>query len=201
MRDDRSQPSADQLLQSVTDLGRVLFRAAACSLAVLEADEEHLVFRAASGAGAAEVIGVRLPVNKGIAGWVVSSGQPIAVDDVRRDPRFARDVAESTGFVPTSILAGPMDSPADTIGVIEVLDRTPAGGRDDFALLEVLSRHAELCLRMSGGPDGPEGAAGSALDVASSFGELGPVERAAAAALLRDFLTHARGQGGPAGVV
>jgi hypothetical protein len=71
-----------QTVQSVTDLGRRMFGVAACSLALLEPDDEHLRFSATSGEGVAAVVGLRLPVSRGIAGWVVSSGQSIAIDDV-----------------------------------------------------------------------------------------------------------------------
>jgi hypothetical protein len=51
------------------------------------------------------------------------SGQPIAVRDVAADARVARDVAEQTEYVPTSVLAAPMfDSAGEALGVLEVLD-------------------------------------------------------------------------------
>ena len=47
------------------------------------------------------------------------SGQPIAVRDVETDARFARDVAESTHYVPTSILAAPLfDEEGEAAGVL-----------------------------------------------------------------------------------
>ncbi|WP_436691901.1 GAF domain-containing protein [Geodermatophilus sp. CPCC 205506] len=99
---------ARDLLRSTTELTRRLFDAAACALALPEAESEQLVFRSASGAGAARIVGQRLPVGQGIAGWAVSSGQPIGIAEVARDPRFARGVAEATGYVPRSILAVPL---------------------------------------------------------------------------------------------
>jgi len=51
------------------------------------------------------------------------SGQPIAVRDVQSDSRFARDVAESTHYVPTAIYAAPMlDASGEVLGVASVLD-------------------------------------------------------------------------------
>ena len=47
------------------------------------------------------MLGVRLPLGRGIAGWVVTSGQAIAVSDVHRDQRFDAETAASTGYVPT----------------------------------------------------------------------------------------------------
>jgi len=87
---------------------RTLFDAAACSVALVDDAGATLVYVAASGEGAAEIVGVELPVTRGIAGWTAMSGQPIAVRDVETDARFARDVAEATHYVPASILAAPL---------------------------------------------------------------------------------------------
>src|SRR4051794_5056576 len=102
---------------------RSLFAAAACSIAVVDDEGEVLEFVAADGAGAAEVVGVTIPVSRGIAGWAAMSGQPIAVRDVQADARFARDVAESTHYVPSAIYAAPMlDPEGEVLGVLSVLD-------------------------------------------------------------------------------
>lgn len=102
---------------------RSLFGAAACSCALVDETGRLLRFVAADGEGAAEIVGVALPVSRGIAGWVAMSGQPIAVRDVPADPRFARDVAESTHYVPAAMLAAPMFDPGgEVVGVVSVLD-------------------------------------------------------------------------------
>ncbi len=104
---------------------RELFGAAACSCALVDDGGAHLVYVAADGEGSRDIVGVSLPVGRGIAGWAAMSGQPIALRDVRADPRFARDVAEATRYVPTSMMAAPMfDAVGETLGVISVLDPT-----------------------------------------------------------------------------
>lgn len=104
---------------------RDLFGAAACSCALVDDDGTRLVYVAADGQGSRDIVGVSLPVGRGIAGWAAMSGQPIALRDVRADPRFARDVAEATRYVPTSMMAAPMfDAVGETLGVISVLDPT-----------------------------------------------------------------------------
>ena len=111
-----------QLRRSVAAV-RALFGASACSCALVVEEVSTLTFVAADGAGADKIIGVKLPISRGIAGWAVMSGQPIAVRDVAADARFARDVAEQTEYVPTSVLAAPMfDSAGEALGVLEVLD-------------------------------------------------------------------------------
>ena len=110
-------------LQRLVDAARADFGAAACSLAVLDEEAGELTYRVASGAGAAAIVGVRLPVTRGIAGWVAASGQPIAVSDLRSDPRHAADVAASTSFAPTTLLVVPVLTEDGVLGVLSVLDR------------------------------------------------------------------------------
>jgi signal transduction protein with GAF and PtsI domain len=96
--------------------------AAACSVAVL--DGSALTYLAADGEGAAEIVGTRLDSGRGVAGFVVAAAQSVYLDEVVADPRFARDVAESTGYVPTGILAVPVVGNEGILGVLTVLDPT-----------------------------------------------------------------------------
>ncbi|MEA2461442.1 MAG: hypothetical protein QOH90_1619 [Actinomycetota bacterium] len=140
-----------ELLRSITETARTIFNAAACSLALLDEAQEFLTFHVASGAGADEVVGMRVSVNQGIAGWVVTSGQPIAIGDVAKDERFASGFASQTGYVPKSILAMPLETERQMIGVIEVLDRDRQGGHsaDDMQLLGLFARQAALAIEAS----------------------------------------------------
>ena len=138
----------DELLRSLTETARRLFGAAACSLALLSEDESELVYTVAAGQGADDVTGMRIPASQGIAGWVVQSGQPIAVSDVASDPRFAREQAEQTGYIPRAILAVPVETPGRLLGVISLLDRDSRrpGAEQDMALLSLFADQAALAL-------------------------------------------------------
>ncbi len=142
---------------------RSLFGAAACSCALVDADGSTLTFVAADGEGAAEILGVDLPVGRGIAGWAVMSGQPIAVRDVQADPRFARDIAESTNYVPTSVLAAPLfDKHGEALGVLEVLDPT-VDQASDWTLAVLGTLATQLATIVGRADPGPDGAALEAL--------------------------------------
>jgi GAF domain-containing protein len=110
------------------------------SVSIARLDQDALVYDAADGQGADGIVGVRLPLTRGIASYVVRTGQSLIVEQVERDPRFARDVAERVGYVPTSLLATPIVSDrGDAIGAVSVLDR----GRDGADALTVASAIAE----------------------------------------------------------
>ena len=172
------------LLTGLVEATRERLGAAACSIAVLDGAE--LRFRAASGAGAAEVLGLRIPVGRGIAGWAVASGQSIAVTDVERDRRFDRATAEDTGYVPRTILAVPVEGEDGPLGVLEVLDRTP--GPRDTDVAGAAAAQAALVLEL-------ERAHGELADpaLAGIIGlarRLGPADRELAAALLAAVLAR-----------
>jgi GAF domain-containing protein len=137
-----------ELLASLTETARRLFGAAACSLALLSDDESELVYTTAAGAGASDVTGMRISSSQGIAGWVVQSGQPIAISDLANDSRFSPEVAEQTGYVPTAILAVPVASARRTLGVITLLDRDARrpGADQDMALLALFANQAAIAL-------------------------------------------------------
>lgn len=122
---------------------RALFDAAACSVALLDDDGGSLEFVAADGAGADAIVGTRLPVSRGIVGWVALTGQPIAVAEVAADARFARDVAEATDYIPSVVLAAPLPgSDDDVLGVMELLD--PGRGAGEAVLGNQRGSAAEL---------------------------------------------------------
>jgi GAF domain-containing protein len=139
-------PGHHERLQGLVDTARDAFGSQACSIALLDPDEQTLEFTVAAGIGAASTVGLRVPVSVGVAGWVVSSGQALEITDVTQDPRWAADVAEQTGYLPRSILAAPLETEQHLIGVVEVLDRdtTRPGAERDLLMLSLLAQQAAL---------------------------------------------------------
>lgn len=136
------------MLESVVTTAVDLFDAAAASVAVLDDSAQELVYEAAAGEGARAILGVRLPLGVGIAGWALASGQVEAVSDVADDPRFAREVAERTGYVPDSVLVAPLETERRPLGVLQVLDAHGGGpaSADDLQLLSFLASQAAFAL-------------------------------------------------------
>lgn len=133
--------SAGALLRSVVGVARAIFGAAAGSVCLLDEETQELVFEAVSGEGETALVGRRIPAGRGIAGYVAMSGEPMIVDDLPTDTTFARDIAESTDFVPTSLMAAPLLCGDRILGVLEVLDPAPRP-RSDLAELQLLTLFA-----------------------------------------------------------
>jgi GAF domain-containing protein len=133
------EDTSRQLLQSIVDVARTIFAAEAASIFLHDEEADELVFEAVAGRGEADLVGMRFPSSTGIAGFALVTRQPLVVDDLSNDPRFSRDRAASTGYVPDSIVATPLLHDERVLGVLSVLDRArdrPFG----LAELELLSR-------------------------------------------------------------
>ena len=123
-----------ELLGAIVEVARSIFGAKASSILLLDEDTEELVFEAVVGEGEGELLGVRFPAGRGIAGWVLATRTPLIIEDVRNDPRFASDVAEDTGYVPSGLMAAPLLHEDRALGVLEVLDRPE---QEVFSLAEM----------------------------------------------------------------
>ncbi len=143
--------SSDALLNSIVEAAARIFGAGAASILLVNEEEQVLEFKVAYGPVGRNLVGTKYPLDKGIAGYVVMTGQPIATSHVREDARFDRQFAESTGYVPESILATPLLSGDRIIGVMEVLDKIDAAsfGMQDMELIGMFARQAALAIDQS----------------------------------------------------
>jgi eukaryotic-like serine/threonine-protein kinase len=116
-------PVHRRVIEAIVRTAAGMFEAAAASIALTDPATGELVYEAAWGAGASEVVGMRLPPGAGIAGAVAQSGEAVAVPECRTDPRFATQVAAKTGYVPHTMLTTPLIREGRTIGVLALLDR------------------------------------------------------------------------------
>jgi GAF domain-containing protein len=136
-----TEESHRDLLHSIVVVARAIFRAKASSILLLDEETDELVFEAAADEASESLIGRRFPSSTGIAGFVLVSRQPLVIEDVLADPRFSRETAESTGFVPKGLMAVPLLHEERALGVLEVLDR-PQEARFTLAEMELLGLFA-----------------------------------------------------------
>jgi hypothetical protein len=140
------EPTAPRsVLEAITHTAAGVFEAAASSIALVDVSTGELVYQSAWGAGASEIVGVRLTPSQGLAGSVLNSGQPLAVADCRNSRLFAMRIATGTGYVPYTMLVVPLMREARPIGVLSLLDRRDGRpyGADDA---ERASLFAELAV-------------------------------------------------------
>jgi len=135
-----------ELLHSIVEVARAIFAAKASSVLLLDDEASELVFEAVVGEGEEDLIGVRFPAGTGVAGWVLATRTPLVIEDVSRDPRFAKDVAQDTGYVPQGLMAVPLLHEERALGVLEVLDRTSKFTLEEMELLGLFAAQAAVAL-------------------------------------------------------
>ncbi len=123
------------LLEAVVHTAAGVFGAAAASIALIDEITGELVYESAWGAGAREIVGVRLPPGAGIAGRVVATGFGEAVTDCRSDARWAARIAAGTGYVPYTMIVVPLRRGGLSIGALSILDRRDGQGYRDSDLV------------------------------------------------------------------
>ena len=135
---------------SERDSLRAILKAAASVLdaeagALFLVDEEHdeLRFEVALGGRSDQVENLTLPLGEGLAGYVASTGQPLAVSNVEEDARFAAAFAQKVSYIPRNVLCVPMVLDDRTVGVLEMLDKR---GEASFGVrdIEILGHFARL---------------------------------------------------------
>jgi phosphoserine phosphatase RsbU/P len=67
---------------------------------------------------------IRIPMSKGIAGWVACRGESVRVDDAASDSRFDPDVDRDLGYHTKQLLALPIrNKGCEIVGVLELLNK------------------------------------------------------------------------------
>jgi GAF domain-containing protein len=123
---DVSNSLAAPLRQAVDDLLGLAAQSvgsADASVLVRDGNEGGLKFLVAVSELEDELLKLRIPPGKGIAGLVFSSGQPMAVNDVSAEGSFWSEADERTHFKTVTLLATPLRSGNETIGVLEFVNR------------------------------------------------------------------------------
>jgi GAF domain-containing protein len=144
----KSEEGHQELLRSIAEVAQAIFHARAASIFLLDEETDELVFEAIAGEGSDSLVGTRFPSSTGIAGWVLVTRQPLVLEDVSQDPRFARDVAETTGYTPKGLMAVPLLHEERALGVLEVLDRParPGAVLEEIDLLGLFAGQAAIAL-------------------------------------------------------
>ena len=96
------------------------------SVLVRDGNEGGLKFLTAISDVKEELLKLHIPPGKGIAGLVFSSGQPMAVSDVSSEGSFWSEADKKTGFKTITLLATPLRTGSEAVGVLEFVNRPGA---------------------------------------------------------------------------
>jgi Nif-specific regulatory protein len=128
----------DALLEMLGSRIASAMRAERATIYVVDAATGELRSRVAD---LPEMPEIRLPVGKGIAGYVADKGEIVNVKDVARDQRHFAGIDRATGYLTRNVLAAPITDKRRAIrGVVQVLNKKLGAFTDeDEAFLATLA--------------------------------------------------------------
>jgi PAS domain S-box-containing protein len=105
------------------------------SLALVDRQTNELEFKASTGKNKDKIVGQRLKIGQGVAGWVAQVGEGVIVPDAQNDPRFDDKIDEIAGYVTEAIACAPIQAEEAVIGVLEALNPETPFTKNDLTLL------------------------------------------------------------------
>lgn len=139
----------NMLLRTITQVATELTNTEACSILLFDADTGELKFVPATASTVAEkLVGIPVPLDDSIAGWVFKKARPMLIRDVTADPRWNKQVDEMSEFQTRSILGVPLKIKKEVIGVLELLNKQDEIGftQDDIQIATTLASQVAVAI-------------------------------------------------------
>jgi len=138
------EPLLDTIMQAAAEITG----AEGASILLVEPYTNDLYFAAASNADiAAQLKGIKVPLEGSIAGAIIAADKATIIQDVRDDARHFRGVDEQTSFETRSLLGIPMRIRDRLIGVLEVVNKLQGGfDQDDVRHITILASQAAVAV-------------------------------------------------------
>jgi two-component system, NtrC family, sensor histidine kinase KinB len=114
----------NEVMQSMLAQMNEFLHAEAISIALVDKSSNELVYQVAEGIGKNAIVGLRLPSNQGLSGWVMEHGQPVHVPDTSVDLRFKSKGDERTGHQTRAMICAPMAYKGRVLGTIQAINPT-----------------------------------------------------------------------------
>lgn len=137
--------NSDELLGLILTAATTSIRADRGTLYLIDPVTNELWSKVMNGT---EVVEIRMPMGKGLAGYVAKTGETVNIPDAYKDPRFNPEIDKRSGYKTHNVLCMPLRDKAGTIiGVFQLLNKR--GGsftKDDEEFIQALSVHAAIAL-------------------------------------------------------
>ena len=133
------------LLKVIAEETKVAMQADRCSVFMLDKKKNELWSMVALGMDSQEI---RFPADKGLAGYVVRTGESINIEDAYNDNRFNPEVDKETGYKTKTMLCMPIkNNNQEIIGAFQVLNKIDGVfTKSDEDLLAAIGGSASIAL-------------------------------------------------------
>ncbi|MFA6449628.1 MAG: HD domain-containing phosphohydrolase [bacterium] len=139
------------LLDKIMSSAKKVMRADASSLFLIDDKTNEMYIESAQGDVGEIISQIRMPIGKGIAGWVAQKGVSQLVPDAYQDARFNPDYDRKTGYRTKSVVCVPLEFKSKTTGVIQIINALDKESFDeeDMAYLTALAGQAAVAIENS----------------------------------------------------
>lgn len=136
----------DELLKVIAEETKNAIQADRCTVFLWDKDTDELWSKVALGIDSSKEI--RFPADKGLAGYVVKTGEALNITDAYSDSRFNPEVDKKTGYKTKTILCMPiMNNNREIIGAFQVLNKIDGVfTKNDEDLLIAIGGSASIAL-------------------------------------------------------
>jgi len=95
-----------------------------------------------------DMVEIRLPIGKGLAGYVAETGETINIPDTYADPRFNPDIDKRSGYHTYNMLCMPLkNKDGKIIGVFQLLNKKQGSfDSEDISFIDAFSAHASVAI-------------------------------------------------------
>lgn len=138
------------LLSKVVQAAADVSNAQEASILMYDPVKESLYFQAATNLDTQLNRGLKVPIEKSIAGWIVTHQEPLIVDDPQKDSRHFDHIGKITNIECRSLLGIPLVTKGSVIGVLEVINKEAGNfSREDQEVLMALGAQAAVAIENS----------------------------------------------------
>ncbi len=136
----------DELMKVIAQETKNAIQADRCTVFLWDKDTNELWSKVALGIDDSKEI--RFPADKGLAGYVVTTGEALNITDAYSDPRFNPEVDKNTGYHTKTILCMPIkNNNGEIIGAFQVLNKIDGiFTKNDEDLLIAIGGSASIAL-------------------------------------------------------
>jgi signal transduction histidine kinase len=135
------------LLDRITEAAAHVSGSEAASILLFDENQGQLYFESATNLDEPLMRGLIVPVEDSIAGWIVTNGQPVIIDDTQNDPRHFSQVGKATNVTTTSLLGVPLIAKDKVIGALEAINKIDGHfTQDDQEILMDLGAQAAVAI-------------------------------------------------------
>jgi signal transduction histidine kinase len=146
-RDLASTLDLDTLLNDIVHASADITHAEAASILLYDDTARQLYFQVATNIDEPTMRGLIIPLDKSIAGWIVTNRKSVRIDDAHKDERHFSDVEQTIGYETKSLLGIPLITKNKVVGVLEVLNKKRGRFTDpDESMLTVLGAQAAVAI-------------------------------------------------------